>query len=301
MLLGRRPVRLADLSEDLTLPDDHRVKRRGYPVQMPHGLGVCQPVRVLLERRPLDAPVFGEQIEHMSPSALVLDDGVDLCPVTGREQHGLGDDALVLEAPEEAPASARRESDTLANLDRRRAMAHTRNRDKHRLTSSSRFLPGALPLRRAVSNSSTTPAHSGPKASSSSPLIRRASVGDAPPVETATWRLPLRSVDGTAKSPSEGRSATLMGTPRSFASAATAALTSREPVAVNARFAPSRSPYSYGRCWISTSMPASSGRTSGEITTTSAPACISLPTFLVATAPPPTTTQRLPETFKNMG
>src|SRR5215204_5595914 len=211
---------------------------------MPHGLGVCQPVRVLLERRPLDTPVFGEQVEHPRPRALLLDDGVDLGPVAGREQHGFGDDALVLEAPEEAPPRARRESDALAHLDRRRAVAAARKRDKHRLTSFSRTSPGALPPRRAVSNPSTTPAHSGPKASSSSPLIRRASVGDAPPVETATWRLPLRNVDGTAKSPSEGRSATLIGTPRSFASFATAALTSREPVAVNARFAALRSPYS---------------------------------------------------------
>src|SRR5829696_1260218 len=211
---------------------------------MPHGLGVCQPVRVLLERRPLDTPVFGEQIEHQPPRVLVLDDGVDLCPVAGREQHGVGDGALVLEVPEEAPASARRESDTLAHFDRRRAVAHPRNRDKHRLTSSSTLSAGVPPLRRAVSNSSTTPAHSGPKASSSAFLIRRASGGDAPPVETATWSLPLRSVDGTAKSPSEGRSATLIGIPRLFASSATAALTFREPVAVNARLAPSRSPYS---------------------------------------------------------
>jgi hypothetical protein len=65
-------------------------------------------------------------------------------------------------------------------------MAHPRNRDKHRLTSSSTSWPGAPPLRRAVSNSRTTPAHSGPKASSNSFLILRASVGDAPPVETAT-------------------------------------------------------------------------------------------------------------------
>jgi hypothetical protein len=153
---------------------------------MPHGLSVCQPVRILLERRPLDAPVFGEQVEHRRSRALVIDDGVDLCPVAGREQHGFGDDALVLEAPEEAPAGARRESYALAHLDRRRAVAHPRNRDKHLLTSSSRSWPGVPPPRRTVSNSSTTPAHSGPKASSSSPLIRRASVGEAPPVETAT-------------------------------------------------------------------------------------------------------------------
>src|SRR5215210_1398434 len=241
---------------------------------MPHGLSIGEPVGILLQRRPLDVPVFGEQVEHPPPRALVLDDSVDLGPVAGREQHCFGDEALVLEAPEEPPARARRKCQAFAHLDRRRAVAHPRNRDKHRLTSSSRFSPGAPPLRRAVSNSSTTPAHSGPKASSSSLLIRRASVGDAPPVETATWRLPLRNVDGTAKSPSEGRSATFMGTPRSFASRATAALTSREPVAVNARFAPARSPYSYGRCWISTSIAASSGRTSGEITTTPAPACI---------------------------
>src|SRR5215211_3738681 len=244
MLFGGRPVRLADLAEDLTLPNDHGVQRRGYPVQMPHGLGVCQPVRVLLERRPLDTPIFGEQVEQPPSRALVLDDGVDLCPVARREQNGFGDDALVLEAPEEAPARTRRESDALAHLDRRRAVAHPRNRDKHRLTSSSRLAPGLPPPRRAVSNSSTTPAHSGPKASSSSPLMRRASVGDAPPVETATWSPPLCSVEGTAKSPSEGRSATLIGTPRSFASPATAALIPRELVAVNARYAPSRSPYS---------------------------------------------------------
>src|SRR5215203_4808264 len=244
MLFGGRPVRLADLAEDLTLSNDHGVQRRGDPVQMPHGLGVCQPVRVLLERRPLDTPIFGEQVEQPPSRAIVLDDGVDLCPVARREQHGFEDDAFVLEAPEEAPASARRECDTLAHLDRRRAVAHPRNRDKHRPTSSSRSWPGPLPLRRAVSNSSTTPAHSNPKASSSSFLIRRARVGDAPPVETATWSPPLRSVDGTAKSPSAGRSATLMGTPRSFASCAIAALTSRESVAANASFAPSRSPYS---------------------------------------------------------
>src|SRR5215208_3804969 len=124
MLFGGRPVRLADLAEDLTLSNDHGVQRRGDPVQMPHGLGVCQPVRILLERRPLDTPIFGEQVEQPPSRALVLDDGVDLCPVARREQHGFGDDALVLEAPEEAPASARRESDTFAHLDRRRVVAH---------------------------------------------------------------------------------------------------------------------------------------------------------------------------------
>ena len=71
VLLGCRPVRLADLAEDLTLPDDHGVERRGDPVEVPHGLSVRQPVRVLLERRPLDAPVFGEQVEHppLAPSS----------------------------------------------------------------------------------------------------------------------------------------------------------------------------------------------------------------------------------------
>src|SRR5215210_5708121 len=244
MLLGRRPVSFADLPEDLTLPDDHRVKRGGDPVQVPYGLCIGEPVRILLQRRTLDVPVIREQVEHPPPRAFVLDDGVDFGPVAGREQHGFGDDALVLEAPEEAPARARRERDALAHLHRRRAMAHPRNRDKHRLTSSSRSSPGSPPLRRAVSNSSTRSAHSGPKPSSSSLLIRRASVGDAPPVETATCSPPLRNVDGTAKFPSAGRSATLMGIPRSFASLATAALTSRESVAVNANFAPSRSPYS---------------------------------------------------------
>ena len=65
--------------------------------------------------------------------------------------------------------------------------------------------------------------------------ILRARVGEAPPVETATCSLPRRRVEGRAKSPSEGRSATLIGTPRSFASRATAALASLEFVAANAR------------------------------------------------------------------
>src|SRR5919107_852603 len=203
LLLCRGPVRLADLAEDLTLPHDHRVEGRGYPVEVADGVRVGQPVRVLIERGPIHPAVLREELQDPRARALVLDDGVDLGPVAGREQDGLLGNTLLPEPPQEAPPGAGREGQALAHLHRRRPVAHPRNRDKHLFTSPSSSSAGGEPSTRAACSSSTMPAHSGPKRPSSSPLIPRASVGEAPPVETAICNLPLRTSEGTAKSPSE--------------------------------------------------------------------------------------------------
>jgi hypothetical protein len=86
------------------------------------------------------------------------------------------------------------------------------------------------------------PAHSAAKDGSMVFRILRASVGEAPPVETATCNPPRRKTAGRAKSPSDGLSATFTGMPPSFASRATAEFTSRESVAAKASAEPARSP-----------------------------------------------------------
>src|ERR671920_1319083 len=249
-LLGRRPVRLAHLPQDLALPHHHRVERTRYPVQMP---------------------------------------------------HRLGDRALFLEMPQKRAGRARREGHPLPHFYGCRAVAHPRNRDKHSSTTSSSSSSALRPSRRALPNSSTTPAHSEPNVLSSSYLILRASVGEAPPVETATCNWPRLKTEGRAKSPSKGTSATFTGMPLPRASRVTAALTPRRFVAANTRKAPSRSPSLYGLRRTSVATLSSSGFTSGEIATTSALACRSFLAFRFATAPPPTITQRLPSRSRNMG
>jgi hypothetical protein len=120
-------------------------------------------------------------------------------------------------------------------------------------------------------------------------------------VETATCSRPRLKVEGKAKSPSAGLSATFTGMPLSRASRATAAFTSRRSVAANTKKAPSRSPALYGLRRTSAAMLASSGSTSGEITTTFALACKSFLAFLFATSPPPTSTQSLASRLRNRG
>src|SRR5215204_7102905 len=300
-LLGRRPVRLAHLPQDLALPHHHRVERTRYPVQMPHGLVVRQPVRVPRQTVFPDPFLDGQSLKEHLLHTLILDHRAELRAVASGEEDRLSDRALFLETPQKRAGRARREGHPLPHFYGCRAVAHPRNRDKHSSTTSSSSSSALRPSRRALPNSSTMPAHSKEKASSSSRRILCARVGDAPPVETATCSCPRLKVEGKAKSPSEGSSATFTGMLLSTASRATAAFTSRRSVAANARNAPSRSPSSYGLRRTSAAMLASSGFTSGEITTTSALACRSLLAFRFATSPPPTTTQRLPSRSRNMG
>src|SRR5215207_4345593 len=248
--------------------------------------------QALLGRQRAAQPLFG---------ILVFDHRVELRSIAGRKEDRLGDRPILLETSQERAGRARREGALLPYLDRRRVVAHPRNRDKHSSTTSSSSSSALRPSRRTLLNSSTMPAHSKEKRSSSSRRILCARVGDAPPVETATCSCPRLRVEGKAKSPSVGLSATFTGMPLSHASRATAAFTSRRSVAANARKAPSRSPFPYGLRRTSAATLASSGFTSGEITTTSAFACRSFLAFRFATSPPPTTTQHLPSRLRNMG
>src|SRR5918997_1619359 len=241
-LLGGRAVRLPNLPEYLCLPDDHRVQGRGHAVEMAHRLVVREPVGVPVERGAVDAAVLGQKVENPVPRASVPRYDVDLGPVARREQHRLRGDALVEQPAQERSPGARRERHPLAHLDGGRAGAHPRKRDQHRTTPSSVPRSTATPSPLAVRNLSTMPAHSTANDGSIASRILRASVGEAPPVETATCSPPRRKTEGRAKSPSAGLSATFTGMPPSFASRATAAFTSRESVAAKASDEPARSP-----------------------------------------------------------
>src|SRR5919107_1063036 len=222
--------------------DRTRAKLLGRrPVQMPHGLVVRQPVRVPRQTVFPDPFLDGQNLKEHLLRTLILDHRAELRPVASGEEDRLSDRALFLETPQKRAGRARREGHPLPHFYGCRAVAHPRNRDKHPSTTSSSSSSALRPSRRALPNSSTTPAHSEPNALSSSHLILRASVGEAPPVETATCNWPRLKTEGRAKSPSEGTSATFTGMPLPRASRATAALTPRRPVAANTRKAPSRS------------------------------------------------------------
>src|SRR5215208_4702540 len=88
-LLGRRPVRLAHLPQDLALPHHHRVERTRYPVQVPHGLVGWQPARVPRQTVCTDLFLDVQILKEHLLRTLSLDHRAELRPVARGEKDRL--------------------------------------------------------------------------------------------------------------------------------------------------------------------------------------------------------------------
>ncbi|GAB3797475.1 hypothetical protein GCM10027605_07510 [Micromonospora zhanjiangensis] len=88
--LGRRVVRVAELTEDLRLADHHRVESGGHPEGVLDGGAVVVHVEVVGQAGRLLPGVRGEhRADVAEPAVEAGDGGVDLDPVAGRDHHRL--------------------------------------------------------------------------------------------------------------------------------------------------------------------------------------------------------------------
>ena len=114
----RDGVRLLDLPEDLRLADDHRVERRGDAEQVAQRLVAVERVEVRAQARRQCALVDEEAMQRLDGRG-VLDTGVELDAIAGRDDHRLADAGHGHQALERSRQQLAGEGDALAHLDGR--------------------------------------------------------------------------------------------------------------------------------------------------------------------------------------
>jgi hypothetical protein len=122
--LGRRGVRLLDLSEDLRLADDERVEPAGHAEQVPRGVEIDELMHVRRDfgcRHPVEV---ADEPRHVVTRPLrVFADGVDLRAVARRDDHRFARRSALGERDEGLAHAAHVEVDALAQFDRSGPMA----------------------------------------------------------------------------------------------------------------------------------------------------------------------------------
>ena len=133
----RRPAglpRVAHLTVDLRLADDHRIETRHDAEEMLHRLAVASYVAVAAR---LGAKALAVQLPHGRCRLVLAFDEIQLGAVARREQHRLTRSDLAAHALQERAHLARRIGEPLANLERCPVMAHADDDHRHGATRSS--------------------------------------------------------------------------------------------------------------------------------------------------------------------
>ena len=187
---------------------------------------------------------------------------------------------------------------------KRRAAGPSISASKKRRRSPVSRSRSAVDLRSPRSHSAKSPSRVGMSASSRS-RSRRASTGEAPPVEMATRTGSRSTRAGTMKRDASPSSTTFTGMPRASARLAIQRLTARRDVATIASRASSKSPGTNSRS-TTVRVPAaarsrSSGAIRGATTVMTAPLRSNSNILRNATSPPPTTNTCCPLRSKKTG
>ena len=130
--VGGHLERVLDLAEDLRLADDQRVETGRHAEQVPRGVAVRPLEEVRHERVGRHAVVAGQELDDLGARLQrVVAGDVDLRSVAGREQHGLGGRRPRGQCLHRRAEIAGREVQPLAQLDRRRLVAHAQQEEVH--------------------------------------------------------------------------------------------------------------------------------------------------------------------------
>ena len=121
-----------DLTEHLTLADDHRVQPAGDREQVRHGAVLVVRVEVRGELVEVDAGMAGEQLGHLrKPGVEHVHLGVDLDAVAGGEHHRFAGVVADGNVVEQLTHGVRREDDPLQEIDRRGAVGQAHDQGAH--------------------------------------------------------------------------------------------------------------------------------------------------------------------------
>ena len=90
--VARGGVRRLHLAEDLRLADDERVETGRHAEEMARRVDAAMAVDVLGQAGGVEAVVVAEKARDGVGGRVRVGDGVDLGPVTGRQDHRLGAD-----------------------------------------------------------------------------------------------------------------------------------------------------------------------------------------------------------------
>ena len=128
----RRAQRGADLAEDLALADDHRVEPAGDREQVRDGPVLVVHVEVRGELVDGHAGPPGEQLGGLGDAAVELVDvGVDLDPVAGREHDRLAGVVAADDVVEQLLGGVAGQGGALEQVDRRGAVGQADDEDAH--------------------------------------------------------------------------------------------------------------------------------------------------------------------------
>jgi len=129
----RDGIRVLDLSEDLRFAHDQRVEPRRDTKQVPRdvGAGVDVEMRREVVLGHIVEPAH-EPLQAGSRGLAVLAGDVDLGAVAGRQHHGLSRRRTRGQLPQRLAHATPREIDPLAQIDRRRVVAHAQQQEIHR-------------------------------------------------------------------------------------------------------------------------------------------------------------------------
>ena len=94
--------RIPHLSQDLLLPDDHRIQPRCHPEQVFKGLSITQPIQIGLHLVQGHGSLLGQEpMDHRIALSLLLHQRIDLTPVARRKNISLLDLAMFHQLPQD--------------------------------------------------------------------------------------------------------------------------------------------------------------------------------------------------------